>query len=294
MRRFVNLPKYDIVRRIGQGAGAHIYEARDRTTRETIAVKHVTRKGPEHDKFIAQAEIEFEVGHSLNHPVLRRFLELIRIRRWLKTRELFLLMEYVEGDTLESRYKGKKPPEDLRPTVATFMQIAEGLNAMHKASYVHADIKPNNILLTRDGVKLIDFGQSCPIGHRKERVQGTPDFIAPEQVNRGPLDARTDVFNFGATMYWVVTGKWFRTMLNRGATATKKIEIDARSGSEPPDEINPAVSVPLSRLILDCCEPRPSDRPADMKQVLSRLELILHLLGKGDPAASSSSDASGL
>ncbi len=287
MRRFVNLPRYDIVRRIGQGAGAHIYEARERSSRETVAVKHVVRKGPEHDKFITQAETEFEVGHKLSHPVLRRFHEIVRVRRWLKTRELFLLMEYVEGETLEGRYKGRKPPEDLRESVAIFAQVADGLHAMHRAGIVHADIKPNNILITAEGVKIIDFGQSCPIGHRKERVQGTPDFIAPEQVNRGVLDARTDVFNFGATMYWVVTGKWFRTMLNRGTTASKKIEIDARSGNEPPDDINPNVSVPLSRLILDCCEPRIDDRPADMKQVTSRLELILHLLEKGAAPASS-------
>lgn len=280
MRRFVNLPKYDILRRIGRGAGAMIYEARERSTRRSIAVKHVVRKGPEQDRFVAQAETEYSIGHALDHPSLRKFYEIVRVRRWLKTTELFLLMEYVDGDTLESRYKGQPAPNDLKGPVRLFIEIARGLEAVHKHGYVHADIKPNNILICGDAVRIIDFGQSCPLGYRKERVQGTPDYIAPEQVNRHPLDMRTDVFNLGATMYWVVTGKWYRTMLNRGATAEKKIEIDARSGNESPDDVNPNVSKSLARLILDCCEVRPNDRPSDMRHVISRLELILHLMTK--------------
>lgn len=278
MRRFVNLPKYDILRRIGRGAGAVIYEARERSTRQSFAVKHVVRKGPEQDRFIAQAEREYEIGHQLDHPSLRKFYEIVRVRRWLKTTELFLVMEYVDGETLESQYKGHPAPASLERPVQLFIEVARGLAAVHRHGFVHADIKPNNILVRGDTVRIIDFGQSCPIGHRKERVQGTPDFIAPEQVNRHPLDTRTDVFNLGATMYWVATGKWYRTMLNRGATAEKKIEIDARTGSDPPDQVNPHVSKSLSRLILDCCEVRPDDRPSDMRHVLSRLEMILHLM----------------
>lgn len=284
-RRFVNLPQVDILRRLGHGAGAIIYEGRERGSRASIAVKHVVRKGPEDDRFLEQAESEFEIAQRFDDPYLRKFYDLVRVRRWLKTRELFLLMEYAEGETLENRCKNQPPPHDLREHIVTFSRIARGLQAMHKAGYIHADIKPNNIILTRDGLKIIDFGQSCPIGHRKERVQGTPDYIAPEQVVRYALDVRTDVFNLGATMYWVATGKWFRTMLNRGQTATKKIEIDARSGNDPPQEVNPHVPLPLARLIMECCATNPDERPSDMKTLLSRLDTILLLLDRrGEPA----------
>lgn len=284
-RNFANLPKFEVLGRIGRGAGAIIYRGRDLTQNRPVAIKHVVRRGPEQDKFIQQAETEYDIAHRLDHPALRKYYAIHRVRRWLKTRELFLIMELIEGETLEAQRKNLPPPEEFDDILPIFRQVAEGLHSMHQQGFVHADIKPNNILLTPNGAKIIDFGQSCPIGHIKQRVQGTPDYIAPEQVQRGPLDRRTDVFNFGATMYWVVTGKWFRTMLNVGELAAKKIEIDARSGSEPPDDINPAVSVALSRLIMECCEPRPSDRPSDMKQVASRLELIEHMLRKRGKAA---------
>jgi len=285
-RTLVNLPGYEMVRRIGRGAGAIIYEGRRLSDRSRLAIKHVVRRGPSEDRFIEQTENEYNVAHRLDHPNLRRYYELVRVRRWLKTRELFLLMEYVEGETLEVRCKRRPPPREFDELMAIFTEVAQGLQAMHRSGFVHADIKPNNVLLSPAGVKIIDFGQSCPIGFRKQRIQGTPDYIAPEQVARHPLDQRTDVFNLGATMYWVVTGKWFRTLLNMGETGAKKIEIDARSGSEPPVQVNPDVPLALSRLIMECCAPRPDDRPQDMKEVISRLELTRHLLRKEASASS--------
>jgi serine/threonine-protein kinase len=84
--------------------------------------------------------------------------------------------------------------------IDTFIAAAQGLRAMHQMGYAHCDIKPNNILRSESGqVKVIDYGQSCRIGTIKERIQGTPDYIAPEQVARRPISVQTDVFNLGAT-----------------------------------------------------------------------------------------------
>ena len=262
-----------------------IYEGRDVRTRKRVAIKHVVRKSPDDDRFFEQAEAEYNVCRQLDAENLRKVFDIVRARRWLKTSELFLIMELVAGETLENRCKNQSPPEVFGPLIAIFLQVARGLQAMHHAGFAHADIKPNNILIMPDNrVKIIDFGQSCPLGHKKERVQGTPDYIAPEQVQRLPIDQRTDVFNLGATMYWVTTGKWFRTLLNIGATATRKIEIDARSGNENPEAVNPNMSIPLARLIQDCCATRPDDRPQDMRQVISRLETTLHILGRKNGA----------
>lgn len=279
-KTFASLPGYEVVGRIGRGAHAIIYRARERSTRQEIALKHVIRRNADDEKFLKQAETEYEVAHRFEHPFLRRCVNIVRVRKWLKTLELFLLMEYVEGETLEQRY-ADTPTGRFETVTETLRQVAEGLHAMHRLGHIHADIKPNNILLPPGGgVKIIDFGQSCEIGHRKERIQGTPDYIAPEQVQRGVLDQRTDVFNLGATFYWVLTGKAFKTALPTAMPATKKIELDARRGNEPPHELNPGVPLPLSRLIMDCCETSPSDRPRDMKQLISRLETIEHLLAR--------------
>jgi serine/threonine-protein kinase len=189
---------------------------------------------------------------------------------------LFLIMEYVDGERLEDHR-----PEDLRRVVEIFRLIAEGLHALHLTGFAHADIKPNNILLTRDGLKIIDFGQSCPLGHTKQRVQGTPDYIAPEQDHRTAIDQRTDVFNLGASMYWVVTGKWFKTLMQVAPTAAKKVTIDSERGSEPAHELNPEVPLPLSKLIQECCATAMQQRPRDMRDVLSRLEVVDHMLARG-------------
>ena len=286
-RTFAQLPGYEIASRIGRGAGAVIYEARQRSSRKRVAVKHVVRHGPQDDRFVEQAETEYKVAHELDHPYLRRCYEIIRVRRWMKTRELFLIMELVDGERLDNQYQDRRP-ERVEPVIEMFMHVAEGLHAMHKHGYIHADIKPNNILLVPGGrLKIIDFGQSCPVGHTKTRIQGTPDYIAPEQVMMAPLDQRTDIFNLGATMYWVLTGKAFSTILPNAPAGAKKIDLDARRGNRPPHESNELVPLPLSRLIMECCASERERRPSDMSKVISRLETILMLLMKRPGSAPS-------
>lgn len=271
------LPGYEVLERIGRGAGAVISLARDGVQGRLVAIKHIVRTTPEDDRFIAQAETEYEVARQLDHPGLRKCYEIARIKQWFRTRQLFLVMEYVDGERLEDQR-----PNRLEAIVTVFRQSAAALHALHEHGYAHADVKPNNILLTRDGdLKLIDFGQSCPLGHVKERIQGTPDYMAPEQVFRKEIDQRTDVFGLGATMYWVVTGKWFKTLMPALPTAARKIAIEATRGNDPPHELNPETPLPLSRLITECCETARESRPRDMREVMSRLDVIQHLIDRG-------------
>ena len=121
-------------------------------------------------------------------------------------------------------------------------------------------------------VKLIDFGQSCPIGTVKDRIQGTPDYIAPEQVQRQPITPRTDVFNLGATMYWVLTRRHIPTMIPKGEPGTV---VKSDNTCPAPREINPQVPPALSGLVVGCVQARPNDRPESMEQVCSRLEIAL-------------------
>ena len=290
LRAIPLLPGYEVISRIGRGAGAVISLARDSLQGRHVAVKHIVRKGPEDDRFIAQAENEYAVARQLDHPYLRKCYDLVRLRRWLRVRELVLVMEYVDGDRLEDEC-----PRDLPTVLDVFRKVAEGLAALHEYGYAHADIKPNNILLTPGGgLKIIDFGQSCPLGFAKERIQGTPDFIAPEQVYRAEIDQRTDVYNLGATMYWVVTGKWFRTLVTVAPPTATRIPLQSQRNNDPPHELNPLIPLPLSRLILDCCEAAKDRRPRDMREVLSRLEVVEHLVSRGlDAGSRSGSDGHG-
>jgi serine/threonine protein kinase len=286
MRSIPMLSGYDVIGRIGRGAGAVISLARDTRNGRHVAVKHIVRQRPEDDRFIAQAENEFAVAQHVAHSYLRKCYELVRVRRWLRTRELVLVMEYVDGERLEDEC-----PTDVPTILSVFRKVAEALHAMHQQGYAHADIKPNNILLTpRGGLKIIDFGQSCPLGHAKQRIQGTPDFIAPEQVYRAEIDQRTDVYNLGATMYWVVTGKWFRTLITVATPSATRIALESERGNDPPHELNPRIPLPLSRLIMECCEAAKDRRPRDMREVLSRLEVVEHLALRNTEAEARVSD----
>jgi len=270
---------YTVYERLGTGARSTIWLVADRRTGQQFSLKRVVRRATDDDRFISQALNDYDISSKFDHPHLRRSLHLKRIRKLLQLRELRILMEYVDGRSLE-----EIGPLGTHGLLGVFMKVASGLNALHRMGYVHADMKPNNILVGADGeVKIIDFGQSCPIGHVKDRIQGTPDYIAPEQVERGiPLDQRTDVFNLGATLYWAVTGKAFPTVMPSKKCLTGIDLAGPRVAPPPPHEVNPNVPAALSRLVMDCCRTNPKDRPKDMTEVLHRLEVTQHILDKND------------
>jgi len=269
---------YTIYERIGAGARSTIWLVSSQQTGEQFSLKRVIRRTTDDDRYLIQAQSDFNISSKLNHPYLRQSFEMRRIRRLFQLKELHILMEYVDGRSLE-----EIGPLGTHGLLGIFKRVATGLHAMHKVGYVHADIKPNNILLGKDGeVKIIDFGQSCPIGHVKGRIQGTPDYIAPEQVERrAPLDQRTDVFNLGATLYWAITGRAYPTVMPSKKRRTG-IDLLGPREAPPPEEINPNVPTALSRLVLDCCKPNPNDRPSDMTEVIRRIDLAQHILDKNN------------
>lgn len=269
------LPGYRITKQIGVGARSKISLATELSTGKSFAVKYVERESSEDDPFVGQVETEFEVSSNISHPCLRHSFHIHRERKLLQTKRIWLVMEYVDGLNLE-----KARPNRLMTFLSLFRKVAQGLNAMHAAGFVHTDIKPTNIMITRGAtVKIIDFGQSCPIHHRKERIQGTPDYIAPEQVRRLTLDQRTDIFNLGATMYWVLTSEKYPTAI-RGTDARGGINIITADKPIAPIELNDKIPLSLSKLIMECCRDNPDGRPADMKQVISRLEVVQRIWAK--------------
>ncbi len=269
------LPGFKILNQVGRGARSKISTCMELISGKTYAVKHVVRRGPEDDPFLDQVENEFTVSHGVNHPYLRHSYKLHRVRKLLRVSELYLVMDYVQGLTLEVAR-----PNRLATFLTIFRNVAEGLIALHESGYVHADLKPINIMLGAKGVlKVIDFGQSCKIGHRKERIQGTPDYIAPEQVRRLPLDERTDVFNLGATMYWMLTSQNYPTAI-RSQDPTNRQSITLPPTPVAPIDINDKIPLSLSTLVMECCRENPGERPADMKLVDARLAVVQDLWRK--------------
>ena len=280
------LLQYDLIDRLGEGAGSVIYSVRDPSTGRMYALKHVVRTKPKDIRYVEQMETEFAISKQFTHENLRRSFDLkISKSILLKVTEAFLLMELFEGKPLDVR-----PPGSMMETVDAFIPACQGLKAMHTMGYIHCDIKPNNIL--RDGgghVKVIDFGQSTKIGTVKERIQGTPDYISPEQVERRPITVQTDIYNMGATIYWSLTGKTIPTQYTVSRQGKYSFLVDTMM--ESPQALNPRIPVALSNLVMECVSTNPKKRPPDMEDVIMRLELAKHVLTKEQNAVSSSSHA---
>jgi serine/threonine-protein kinase len=273
------LLNYEVLGKLGEGAGSVIYRVVDAATRREFALKHVVRDDAKDIRFVEQMEAEFALSSQFNHPNLRKSYDLKISKSMLfKTNEAFLVMELVDGRALDQYL-----PPGLVDIVDTFIQAAQGLKAMHAMGYVHCDIKPNNILRSGSGtVKVIDYGQSAKIGTVKERIQGTPDYIAPEQVARKPISVQTDVFNLGATMYWAITGKHIPTLYTVNRKGENSFLVDERF--DTPQDLNPKVPNALSNLVMECIATQPRNRPSNMDQVVTRLELTRFTLNR--PAGS--------
>lgn len=282
------LPKslfgYEVLDYIGQGAGSLIYVVSDPQTRQLFALKHVVRKTDKDERFIEQLEAEYEVGRKIGHPALRKSIAYKANKTLLrKTTDAALILELFDGKPLEGNR-----PIGLRQTVDIFIRTAQALEGLHKAGFVHCDLKPNNILVGGNGeVKVIDLGQTCAVGTVKSRIQGTPDYISPEQVKCEAVTAKTDVYNFGATLFWCLTGKNLPTLftLKKGENSILSDDL-----METPMQLNPRVPEPLSNLVMECVRVRVDKRP-EMADVSRRLEIILYSLQKAAAQAAAARNA---
>jgi len=274
---------FTIIKRIGTGARSTIYLATDGQNKTNVALKRVIFERPEDLRVFEQMETEYKVACRIDHPYVRKCYKLKKIRNIFKVKEMLLSMELFDGKNLED-----SPPLSLLDVLLVFRMVADGLNAMHQHGFVHCDIKPNNILMSKSGsIKIIDLGQSCRIGTTKRRIQGTPDYIAPEQVRRKPLGPKTDIFNLGATMYWALTGKHVPTLIPK----KDSFGLPIPQRRLAPHELRKQLPMGISKLVMDCIEDDPLQRPRNMMTVVSRLDLLVHsILGRRTKTNKDASD----
>ena len=278
--------QYTVLATLGEGAASMLYAVQNPKDKQVSALKYVEKTNEKSQRFIDQVEQEYAIGSKLDHDSIRKIRKLIRHRKMLKVTAVSMIMELVDATTLD-----QKLPRNHSQAVDVFLQIAKGLAHMHGRGFVHADMKPNNVLVDEDGlVKIIDLGQACVIGTMKKRIQGTPGYMAPEQAHRKEITPKTDIYNLGAMMYWVLVGEVIPTAmppknttdsLVGGAVDTDKVELPV-----PPHERNPRIHSLLSKQIMDCIQPITENRPESMTVVVNRLELIQDVLNEPTDTAS--------
>lgn len=270
---------YRVMSEIGRGAASVIYLVQDPKTKQIWALKHVVKKNAKEQRFLDQTETEYKIASQLDHESIRKIPRIIKKGSLLKTNELYLVMELVDGVSLH-----EEQPADMATLVDVFHQTASALAQMHDRGFVHADMKPHNVIVGVDldgnhTAKLIDLGQSCKTGTIKKRIQGTPDYIAPEQVHRREITPKTDIYNFGATMYWVLTGRNIPTAMGtRNDSLMGSLDDALIEKAVPVSEINAQVPERLNDLIMQCVEVNVEARPESMDVVSDRLDLILGIL----------------
>lgn len=262
---------YRILKHLGDGAASRVYAVRHPKTKQIWALKHVMLADTEKDqRYLDQVSQEYEISSKLDHPVIRKMHELCKERSGLfKVSALGLVMELVDATPLSEM---PRPP--MPQCVRVFLDVAHALQHMHERGFVHADMKPLNILIADDGhVKVIDLGQACKIGTKKDRVQGTPGFLAPEQAARDEITPQTDVFNLGATMWWTL----LRDHAPQGRQADGNSRHAGRGEPLSPRKLDSTIPEDLSVLILRCLEDKPYQR-VKMAWVVRKLEEIARTL----------------
>ncbi|MBX9624596.1 MAG: serine/threonine protein kinase, partial [Gemmataceae bacterium] len=262
------LGSYDVLGKIADGGMGTVYKGRHRATGELVAIKVVAKASARNLIAVQRFEREFNAARGIDHPHVVRAIEYCAAGP-----QPFLVLEYVDGESLGQRVERDGPmPED--EAVRLVGQVCDGLGRAHKQGLVHRDVKPDNILVTRDGVaKLTDLGLVKEIDAdlnltKTGRGLGTPHYMAPEQFRDAKgVDARGDVYSLGATLYALVTGRVPFDNTNPLDCWMRKV----RNEFAAPKELAPGLSNRVDWAIRRAMSADPAQRPASCREFVEDL-----------------------
>ena len=272
----VNIRGYKLFESIGSGAESVIYRARHLATGEVVAIKHISIEGKENQKYLRHMHNEYQMLRSFQKSAgdsgpngIVRVYRLIREGLFRRRKQYSLVMQYVNG--LDLRKERRYPIGQL---VDIVIQVAEVLSWLHANGIIHGDLKPENIIVDPSGhATLVDFGFSCKAGSMATSIRGTRDYMAPEQVNMGCLTEKTDIYNFGATMYFLVTGRNIPVLIP--AVGDSSHFIASRSMNPiSPRSLNPSVPSLFEDTILRCVKREVIERPSSIDEVREALARV--------------------
>ncbi|HKC66471.1 MAG TPA: protein kinase, partial [Pyrinomonadaceae bacterium] len=286
------LGRYQILSTLGAGGMGEVYLAQDTTLRRAVAIKLLPAEFSEHKDRLARFEQEARTVAALNHPNIAHIYEIGEAdgRR-------FITMEYVEGETLHRKIQEGKSP--LRQLLKWLTQVAEGLTKAHSAGVVHRDLKPDNIMVSRDGyAKILDFGLAKLTEQQKTQgadaeaaseaatemlptqplsmpgmVMGTVGYMSPEQAQGKvkEIDHRSDIFSFGCILFEAAT----RRRAFAGDSAVDSLHKIIYTPTPLVKDFNPAAPTDLQRIVRKCLAKEPEKRYQTMRDVANDLEDLL-------------------
>jgi serine/threonine protein kinase len=266
------IPGYKLLGRLGAGAMATVYKARQLSLNRLVAVKILPKKFSQNPEFVKRFYAEGRAAAKLNHPNIVAALDVGR-----HGDAHYFIMEYVEGHTVHEHLV-KEGPYPEAEALAIAIQVAKALNHAHKAGLIHRDVKPKNILITKDGIaKLADMGLARAVSDREAaeaeagKAFGTPYYIAPEQI-RGKvnIDLRADIYNFGCTLFHMVTGR----VPFEGPDVSSILLKHLDEPVMPPDHLNPQLTTGISEIIELCMAKKARKRYASTDDLIEDLQAV--------------------
>lgn len=260
--------RYEIIAKIGSGGMADVYKAKDHVLNRLVAIKVLKQEYSTDATFVKKFRVEAQSAAGLSHPNIVSVYDVGE-----DDGVYFIVMELVQGITLKN-YIDMKGKLDIREALNISVQIASGLSAAHENRIIHRDIKPQNIIMSRDGkVKVTDFGIAKVADSTTvtTTAAGTVHYISPEQARGGYSDERSDIYSLGITMYEMVTGR----VPFEGETNVAVALMHIQSEMVPPRKLEPSIPVSFEKIILKCTQKKPERRYASAKELIADLRKVL-------------------
>jgi len=274
------LGPYVIQSSLGAGGMGEVYKARDTRLDRTVAIKILPEALASDPQFRERFDREARTISQLDHPHICTLYDVGE-----QDGTSYLVLQYLEGETLEARLKKGALPLDQALQFA--MQIAEALGKAHRVGIVHRDLKPGNVMITKQGSMLLDFGlakttatagpaglsmlPTTPPGLTAQgTILGTFQYMAPEQLEGHKVDSRTDIFAFGAVFYEMVTGR----RAFEGRSQASLISAILKDNPPPLESLQPLVPQTLDRVVRKCLAKDPDDRWQSARDLLDELKWL--------------------
>ncbi len=262
--------RYQVEARIGAGGMAEVYRGFDPILNRTVAIKVLLPQFARDTSFVARFRREAQAAARLNQPNIVGVFD-----TGADGDTQYIVMEFVEGRTLgEFMQTGRRPTPVQSAEIA--QKICAALTAAHAVGVIHRDIKPGNVMVTRDGtVKVMDFGIARVLGPetapQTSAVLGTASYLSPEQAQGSPVDARTDIYSLGAVLYEMLTGRPPFTGDTPVAVAYKQVN----ETPVVPSQLNPDVPARLDAVVMKALAKNPSNRYQTAEEFSADLERVI-------------------
>ncbi len=260
--------RYEILEKIGTGGMSDVYKAKCHKLNRYVAVKVLKQEFSENANFVSKFRIEAQAAAGLMHPNIVNVYDVGE-----ENGIYYIVMELVEGITLK-KYIEKKARLSYKEAVSIAIQVSMGIEAAHNNHIIHRDIKPQNIIISKDGkVKVTDFGiaKAATSNTITSNVMGSVHYTSPEQARGGYSDEKSDIYSLGITMFEMLTGRVPFNGETTVAIAIKHIQEEMPS----PKEFVPEIPASVESIVLKCCQKSPDRRYQNMQELIADLKQSL-------------------